>query len=618
MTAFWPGCCCEPSTCAVLSPTNLKLNTYWSVLNGSWDAPTGVLSGASALAVTTASTTYPQYATFTITANAANQVLDILLGCDAAGAPSMFVRITFGDSSVSANDCGAMQLFDSTGTAYEDEQPVYSLVNGTAYTLTICTDAAFGRFFAIITNRVGNSTALITSDPSGRLGLRLQDAQSSTMTIVPTIWERIWITAQTCRNCRICGTTITSGMSMDLASTCIFDKGSPFYFGLNVIGFDSIEAKTVISAIDRLQGYGVQAGGAAYLSDTDGTSMELHADDYQAVLTISERLPDECIPSEHRSDHHLNLTLELFKGGVSQDSLSTCVDTSWTNLELFTFALTIIFCDGNVTAKAGIANLGFPGGATFGFTVSGTPAGGTSAHGASIGSAGYGYSNPGGVTSVGATRCLECTYCEECDEPVPSPTTRSYSVEVTGTPYDGTHILTGTICAAEGTGGGLVWTIAVRRHNFLLTGGIGGGSFSGVSSGPLPDCDSLVAVPVPLSGSVAYTIVVVTTQQGSGSQNEIQTIKFNPLSTLPTSGTFNLTMGFNTTSALAYNASNATVQAALEALASIGSGNVVITGTVGDWAAEFVGAKALTNVSQMSGGSSLAHSFSGLAEITSV
>lgn len=43
-------------------------------------------------------------------------------------------------------------------------------------------------------------------------------------------------------------------------------------------------------------------------------------------------------------------------------------------------------------------------------------------------------------------------------------------------------------------------------------------------------------------------------------------------------GTFTLTNGANTTSALAYNATAATIQAALELLTSIGAGNVVCTG----------------------------------------
>lgn len=45
-----------------------------------------------------------------------------------------------------------------------------------------------------------------------------------------------------------------------------------------------------------------------------------------------------------------------------------------------------------------------------------------------------------------------------------------------------------------------------------------------------------------------------------------------------TAGTFTITVGANTTSALAYNASAATIQTAVAALASVGSGNVLITG----------------------------------------
>lgn len=614
MTAFWPGCCCEPSTCAVLSPTNLKLNTYWSVLAGSWDAPTGVLSGTSALAVTTASTTYPQYATFTITANAANQVLDILLGCDAAGAPSMFVRITFGDSSVSANDCGSMQLFDSTGTAYEDVQPVYSLVNGTAYTLTICTDSTFGRFYAKITNRSGDSTALITSDPGGRLGLRLQNAQSGTMTIVPTIWERIWISSQTCRNCRICGTGPDGvTISNSSVSTCTHTMATPYYFGPNIIGMGSIDVLTVISELDRQQGYGVAANGASLISTTDPTSLEVYADNnhWSARISISPRITGACAGGS--TAYHMDYTVELMEDGVAVASSTGCVGFAFSGAEQFTFSAKLVFCDGTITATGNLI-VGIASSSNTA-SVSGDQVGDGSAHGATTES--YG-SNAAGVTSITTTRCLDCSYCEECDELVPSPTTRSYSVEVTGTPYDGTHVLTGTICGAAGTGGGIPWTIAVRRHNFLLTGGTGGSAFSGVSSGPLPDCDSLNEVEVTLSGPIAYTIVVATIQDGSGSQNEKQSIKFNPISPLPAAGTFTLSLGFNTTAAIAYNASNATVQAALEALASIGSGNVVITGTVGDWVAEFVGAKALTNMSQMSGSSSLSSTFSGLAKITSV
>ena len=62
----------------------------------------------------------------------------------------------------------------------------------------------------------------------------------------------------------------------------------------------------------------------------------------------------------------------------------------------------------------------------------------------------------------------------------------------------------------------------------------------------------------------------------------------------PTSGTFTLTFGANTTSAIAYNASAATVQTALNALASITSaGGVTVTGVAGGpWQVVFTTAGA--------------------------
>ncbi|SKR73377.1 phage tail tube protein [Mycobacteroides abscessus] len=47
----------------------------------------------------------------------------------------------------------------------------------------------------------------------------------------------------------------------------------------------------------------------------------------------------------------------------------------------------------------------------------------------------------------------------------------------------------------------------------------------------------------------------------------------------PTGGTLTVTAGGDTTSALPYNASAAAVQAALEALAAVGTGNVLVSGT---------------------------------------
>ena len=77
----------------------------------------------------------------------------------------------------------------------------------------------------------------------------------------------------------------------------------------------------------------------------------------------------------------------------------------------------------------------------------------------------------------------------------------------------------------------------------------------------------------------------------------VQTVK---LTGAPTGGTFTLTFGGDTTSAIAYNASASTVQSDLEALASIGSGNVVVGLAAGcGWEVRFTGTLAAVYQTQM-------------------
>lgn len=79
--------------------------------------------------------------------------------------------------------------------------------------------------------------------------------------------------------------------------------------------------------------------------------------------------------------------------------------------------------------------------------------------------------------------------------------------------------------------------------------------------------------------------------------NEVQTVTISA-----TGGTFTLTFGGYTTSAIAYNATASAVQTALQALTSIGSGNVTVSGSAGGpYTVTFVGDLGLTNVAQMTG-----------------
>ena len=103
----------------------------------------------------------------------------------------------------------------------------------------------------------------------------------------------------------------------------------------------------------------------------------------------------------------------------------------------------------------------------------------------------------------------------------------------------------------------------------------------------------------PFLGS-APQIAIATTTQG-GATSEVQRVGFTAM--MITGGTFTLTQGGQTTSNLAWNASAADVQAALEALSGVGSGNVAVSKLSNatnhqEWRLTFVGSLAGTNVGQ--------------------
>lgn len=88
---------------------------------------------------------------------------------------------------------------------------------------------------------------------------------------------------------------------------------------------------------------------------------------------------------------------------------------------------------------------------------------------------------------------------------------------------------------------------------------------------------------VDLSGMSAGAKVYLSATPGGLSDtdpgaDEVQTVTLNGS---PTGGTFTLTYNAVTSGNIAYNASAATVQAALEAMSSIGPGNVNVTGSAG-------------------------------------
>jgi hypothetical protein len=109
-------------------------------------------------------------------------------------------------------------------------------------------------------------------------------------------------------------------------------------------------------------------------------------------------------------------------------------------------------------------------------------------------------------------------------------------------------------------------------------------------------------------------VVVTTVVSGSAGRNELQRIQ---LSSGITGGTFTLTFDGQTTAAIAYNASAAALQSALEALSNIAPGDVSVAKSGSVWTVTFQGAYAGTNVPEMTGdGSSLTSSGGSLSIAT--
>lgn len=90
---------------------------------------------------------------------------------------------------------------------------------------------------------------------------------------------------------------------------------------------------------------------------------------------------------------------------------------------------------------------------------------------------------------------------------------------------------------------------------------------------------------------------LATSGSPSEGTDEIQTVT---VTGAPTGGSFTLTFSGQTTAAIAYNATAATVQAALEALSNINPGDVAVTGAAGGvWSVTFTGQYADVNVPAM-------------------
>jgi hypothetical protein len=110
------------------------------------------------------------------------------------------------------------------------------------------------------------------------------------------------------------------------------------------------------------------------------------------------------------------------------------------------------------------------------------------------------------------------------------------------------------------------------------------------------DCCPLI-LPSPYYGATAAEIAPAQPGCDAVGSNEIQSVT---ITGSPTGGTFNLAFVGEPTTALAHDVASAAMQAALEAVSTIGEGNVSVTGTAGGpYAVEFVGELAETNLPLM-------------------
>lgn len=121
------------------------------------------------------------------------------------------------------------------------------------------------------------------------------------------------------------------------------------------------------------------------------------------------------------------------------------------------------------------------------------------------------------------------------------------------------------------------------------------------------DADAVLAVyadgNIPSGATLALNTTTNRLVPYGGSSEEIQTVT---VTGTPTGGTYTLSFGGQTTAGIPYNATAAQVRTALEALSSIGAGNVTTAGGPHPGTAvtvTFVGTLANTNVAQMTSNS---------------
>lgn len=506
-----PSCLCcaaAPTTCAVLPAHPFADIANWSVVSGTWGVASGSLSGEDdgAIIVTNLSASRAQYLACNVKANAANQVVDIMFGCDASGTPSSYLRLTFGDSS-DAKPCGSVQFFYD-GVAIEDATPVLRLRDGQQFGVTTCFDAALGKWLVILTGDAGvpfgefySATASPSYNPSGRLGLRLQAGNGASVEFrvrngavdgssANNAWYNLFLTgSQTCRACNGCGVTINAWFEAN-GNNCVATTS-----GISTgVGYASVSMNVVVSAYDRSRGYGAKSGGVLYCTTADEGRMTMQLGGYAATLHFGPVIgthPDQsnAVYLEFEGQTTTPIIFGNPGGGPygSPATFGTAVVEIW-----------IWFCDGEVFATGGVV-----GNYSEILSVTGEPAAG-GGDGASM--SGAYDSTYAGVSVFGYTRCYACNQCETCED---VEVDRQWEVVIEATPntYNGTYVMTdgGANCLASYAAGGYTVNLLVSRAFMRVSIGF---AVSGQTSEPITNCEDVVGLVIPITGSVVGTATV--------------------------------------------------------------------------------------------------------------
>ena len=116
------------------------------------------------------------------------------------------------------------------------------------------------------------------------------------------------------------------------------------------------------------------------------------------------------------------------------------------------------------------------------------------------------------------------------------------------------------------------------------------GIYAGVSGISLVGAENVFVSPVKVIPEWGFSITLNT------GVNEVQHITYSPSTN---GGDFKMAYGLEATDPVLWDSSAGTIEAALESLSGIGSGNVSVTELSNGWAVEFIGALAQTNVNRI-------------------